>query len=176
MRKYDKTSDILKAITGSLTGATSGAFTGAMIGGGTGAAVGGIIGGVSSAAGGIADVVVNENKYKENRDFMIDQFEFQLQNVQALPTTLSKVSSLSANYKFYPFIEYYTCTDEEKNLFKNYLKYKGMTVNNISTISNYLQNDYSYVQGKLIRQEFTDMDYHELLEVARRLSEGVYIK
>ena len=147
-----------------------------MVGGGQGAAIGATVAAIGSAAGGIADVVVNENKYKENRDFMKDQFEFQLQNVQALPTTLSKVSSLSANYKFYPFVEYYTCTDEEKALFENYLKYKGMTVNNISTISNYLQSDYSYIQGKLIRQEFTDMDYHELLEVARRLSEGVYIK
>lgn len=176
MRKYDRAGDIIKSITGTLSGATSGAFTGAMVGGGQGAAIGATVAAIGSAAGGIADVVVNENKYKENRDFMKDQFEFQLQNVQALPTTLSKVSSLSANYKFYPFVEYYTCTDEEKTLFENYLKYKGMTVNNISTISNYLQSDYSYIQGKLIRQEYTDMDYHELLEVARRLSEGVYIK
>lgn len=158
-------------------GAASSALgTGISTGVKTGNVAGGVVAGALSLAGGAADLAMSQEKFKETIDYTKDQFGFTLGNVQARPDTLSKVSGYNPNNKIFPYIEKYTCTDEEKTALKNKLYYNGMTVGIIDKIANYLQPDYSYIKGKIIRIENASDDYHNVEIIAEELNKGVFIK
>lgn len=168
--------DVISAAMGTLSAATTGAIAGSSIGGGIGAAVGGIGAGVISAALGAQDVYYNMELREEQRALKMDQFGYQLGNIQALPTNLTKVSSFNKNNKLFPFLEYYTCTEVEKQALRDKIKYNGMTVMTIGSVEDYLFNDdYYYIKGKLIRMENVPDDYHVVDVIGEELSKGVYI-
>lgn len=172
---WQKKMGITNAITGTLQGGVSGAMSGALIGGPWGAVVGGVLGTGASMAGGIMDVNMQQSLHNEAIDYTKDNFGYQLQNIQALPNTLNKVSSIISVSKLFPFVEYYTCTNEEKEALQNKLKYNGMTVGRIGKINDYLQQDtQTYVQGQLIRLE-GKFDTHIANEIANEFKKGWYI-
>lgn len=167
-------------ITGAIGGAAAGAATGSMIGGamgsaGVGSGIGAIAGGVVSGIAGARDIQLQEQLRQEARDLTIDQFGYQLQNIAARPASLTKVSSLNKNNKLFPFIEYFTCTDAEKQAFRNKLRYNGMTVMAIGTMNNYIQATPTYIKGKLIRLENVTDDYHLVNSISEELNKGVFI-
>jgi hypothetical protein len=169
-------SEYVNMVTGTVSGAVSGGMGGAMIGGGVyGAAAGSIIGGGASLAGGIADVTLNEQLRTEALDYTKDQFGYQLGNIKALPTSIIKVDVLTPNSKIYPILEYYTCTDIEKEALRNKIKYNGMTIMRIGTISEFKQENPSYIKGKLIRLTSVADDFHVLNAIASELNKGVFI-
>lgn len=166
-------SDIFSATAGTAQGALSGFFMGGV--------AGAVVGGVSSAAAGITDTVVNAQNRKmerairdDQRQAMIDNFEYQIGNIQALPDTLTKVSAFNPDFKIYPLIEFYTCTDEEKTNVDNAIKYNGIDINIICKLEDF---DKGYVQGAIL-QFPTDLNISE--EQARtinfELQSGVYYK
>lgn len=163
--------------TGTLQGSTTGAMVGGMTGGPWGAVIGGVVGGATSLAGGIADIAMNEKLRNEALDYTKDQFGYQLGNIQALPYTLTKVDSFNYNNKIFPLVEYYTCTDREKEAFKDKLKYNGMTVMAIGRIGDYITPDIeTYIKGKLIRLETQEAtDFHITNFIADELFKGVFI-
>lgn len=163
------------AVSGTISGAASGAMSGALAGGGVGAAVGGVIGGVSSAAGGIADVVMQKNAQKEVLDYTKDLFGYQLGNIKALPNSLAKTSAFVYNSNYYPVLEYYTCTELEKQALRDKIKYNGMTVGVIGKIEDYLLSEASYIKGKIIRLENAEIDFHEANIIAEEINKGVFI-
>ena len=172
---WQKKMGIANAITGTIQGGVSGAMSGALVGGGVGAVVGGVLGTGASLAGGIMDVSMQQSLHNEAIDYTKDNFGYQLQNIQALPNTLNKVSSIISVSKLFPFVEYYTCTNEEKEALENKLKYNGMTVGRIGKIIDYLQGDtQTYVQGQLIRLE-GKFDTHIANEIANEFKKGWYI-
>lgn len=166
-RGWQRASDIVGAVGGSLGGAVAGfAF------GGPGGA---LAGGLASAGGGITDVIANEQIYQEQRQASIDNFQMQLGNVKARANTLSRGTSYNIDSKYFPFIEYYTCTQQELDSFNNYIKYRGMTVGVIGQIQDYLNpNDTTFIQGKLIDIDITD-DFHMAREIANVLRGGIRI-
>ena len=166
---------IANAITGTIQGGVSGSMSGALVGGGVGAVVGGVLGTGASMVGGIMDVNMQQSLHNEAIDYTKDNFGYQLQNIQALPNTLNKVSSIISVSKLFPFVEYYTCTNEEKEALQNKLKYNGFTIGRIGTIKDYLQGDtQTYVQGQLIRLE-GKFDTHIANEIANEFKKGWYI-
>lgn len=163
--------------TGTLQGVVTGGIAGSMMGGPAGA-VGAVAGGVASLAGGIADIRLNEKLRNEALDFTKDLFGYQLGNIQALPYTLTKITSFTYNNKVFPTLEYYTCTDEEKQAFTEKLKYNGMTTMVIGKISDYIVPEQeTYIKGQLIRF-LTDKtaDFNITNYLANELNKGVYIK
>lgn len=188
--KYQRLSDQISGITGTVSGITSGAFAGGvMSGGGLGSTVaGGLIGGIASGIGGVADYRIKERLRNEALDYTKDLFGYQLGNIQALPQTISKVSAFNNNNKIFPILEYYTCTDVEKEAFVNKIAYNGMTVMTIGTIENYVGNYWTYrvnnklisskgyVKGKLIRFESDGEDFHIVNSIAEELNKGVYLE
>lgn len=171
-----KVNDIAGAITGTIKGGVAGATTGAIVGGGVGAVAGAVIGTVASGVGGAIDLNNKEKLRQDAMDFKKDQFGYQLGNIKALPNTLNKVSSLVATSKIFPFVEYYTCSDVEKNALRNKLKYNGMTIMRIGTISEFLNpTDQTFIKGRLIRNETIACDSDELTEINNELEMGVYI-
>ena len=172
---WQKKMGIANAITGTIQGGVSGSMSGALVGGGVGAVVGGVLGTGASMVGGIMDVSMQQALHNEAIDYTKDNFGYQLQNIQALPNTLNKVSSIISVSKLFPFLEYYTCTNEEKEALENKLKYNGMTVGRIGKIIDYLQQDtQTYVQGQLIRLE-GKFDTHIANEIANEFKKGWYI-
>lgn len=172
---WQKKMGIANAITGTIQGGVSGAMSGALVGGGVGAVVGGVLGTGASMVGGIMDVSMQQSLHNEAIDYTKDNFGYQLQNIQALPNTLNKVSSIISVSKLFPFLEYYTCTNEEKEALQNKLKYNGFTIGRIGKIKDYLQQDtQTYVQGQLIRLE-GKFDTHIANEIANEFKKGWYI-
>ena len=175
--KYQQAESIFNAITGTISGAAGGARTGGMMAGGhpAGAIVGGVVGGVASAAGGVTDVIIGNNLRKEAIDYSKDQFGYQLDNIKALPESLTRVSAFNNNNKVFPFIEYYTCTDTEKEAVRNKIKYNGMSVGVIGTLRKYLQPTESYIKGKLIRLDAIESSFEVANALSNELNKGVFI-
>lgn len=189
-QKYGKVQDIANAITGSVSASVTGGMMGSL-GGPVGTAVGAIAGGVMSAGAGIADIAINNQLRNEAIDYTKDNFGYQLGNIQALPYTLTKVSSFNNNNKIFPVLEFYTCTDREKDALKQKIAYNGMTAMVIGKPEDYISNVWSsvlsdgtpikskgYFKGQLIRLENPELtdDYHVFNAIAGELYKGVYIE
>lgn len=177
-QRYEKMSDIISAATG--TGA--GFAIGAKLGGVPGA----IIGTALSAGAGIADVGINEKLREEELDYKHDMFELNNGNIQARPNILNKVSSYNINNKYFPFVEYYDCTDIERTGVINKIKYNGMTINRIGRIIDFVNNwsatynsetitvDHPYIKGLLIRTDSIG-DNHLIESLTEELNKGVFV-
>ena len=164
-------------VTGILSASANGAVSGMMMSGinPTAAGVGAGIGAVSSLAGGMADLAMMGSRQREDKDYAIDNYKYQLGNIKALPNSISKVTPLTYNNKKFPFIEMYSCTDEEVNILKNKIRYNSMTVNAIGSIQEYLQPEKTFISGTLIRLEDSGLPNNELYEIYDELKKGVYI-
>lgn len=167
---------VANAITGTIKGGAMGGTTGAMAGGPWGAVAGAIIGTATSGVGGALDLKMQRELNRDAKELAIDNFRMNLQNIQAIPNTLNKVSSLVATSKIFPFVEFYCCTDKEIEAFENKIKYNGMTINRIGYIKDFLNpGDTTFVKAKLIRNESIACSSDELLEISNELNKGVYI-
>ena len=153
-----------------ITGAAGGAIA---TGSPYGAIAGAVIGGAASTAGYFADNAQMEKSMIEQRQFAIDKFNMQLENIQALPYTLTKVGAFNINTKIWPFLEYYTCTDEEKQALRMKIQYEGMTVGIIDVLGNWMNG--GFLQADLIRNEEIIDDNHQLEDIYVELTKGVYL-
>lgn len=177
MRDIQRVQNIAGAVGGAFQGGAAGAATGFFTGGIPGAIGGAIGGGLLSAGAGAADVVLGEKAYEEQRSFMQDNFKLQLGNVKALPYSITKTSALTLNNKLFPFIELYECTEAEKNAYVNKIRYDGMSIGVIGTMSTYVDIDNpsdKYFQGRIVRYTGESMTNHELTELNNELMKGVY--
>lgn len=171
--KYAKYQDIFNAITGTVGGAGSGAITGSMIAPGLGTAVGAVGGGVASAVGGIANAIINPMLREHQLQAQKDIHQFELQNIQAVPDSLTKVGALNFNNKIFPFLEYYTCTDEEKEAVRNLLKWYNMKIGRIGVIEDFINPEYNYIQANIIKIELNE-DFHMAESIKEAVSGGLY--
>lgn len=165
-----KTQDILNAISATVTGGASGAVAGSVAGGPVTAIGTGLTAAASGAFMGMADYYQNQAIRKEDKDYKIDMYNYQLGNIKAQPYSLTKVSSQSYNYKIFPFIEFYDCTDEEKLMMRNKIKYDGMTVQSIYKLSDFTTG---FLKGKPIRLSLNAA--HESVDIYNELSKGIYL-
>lgn len=169
-----------QAVSGTVTGGAAGAAMGAKAGpygAIAGAAVGTVLGGV----GGVLDVWNTDRLQKEQMSYMKDNYSLQLGNVRALPNSITKTSALTANNKFWPFIELYECTEQEKEAYINKITYDGMSVGIIDTLDHWVTFDKNpeklqYLQCRLIRNpNAISIENHELDDLNNELMKGIYI-
>lgn len=174
--KYQRQSEVINAITGAFT---TGASTGTAFGLTTANPVVGVISGIgATAASGIAgaiDVGINGKLRTEALDYTKDQFGYTLGNIRALPYTLNRVSSFNINNKIFPILEYYTCSDIEKQALRDKITYNGMTVMAIGTINDYIRDEETYIKGRIIRMNDLHEDYHVAVAIAEEIYKGVFI-
>lgn len=167
-QKMARISDIAGAVAGAGAGAAAGALTGA-------GAAGAILGGATSLAAGAFDVYANEKIRRDSLDLTKDQFNYNLENVRALPNTLAKVSAFDNNNKLFPILEYYSSTEQEKEIFKDKLRWNGMTIMRIDKISNFAYGNFDYIKGRFIQLPDIYNDYHIANEIANEFNKGWYI-
>lgn len=167
---------VLGASVGAITGAGQGASTGFLASGSPyGAIAGAVLGGSASAVGGIIDTNILAQQQREARNYAIDKYNYQLGNIKALPHTLTKVSAWDINSKIFPFVEFYSCTDEEKEALKLKLQYESMTTMRIGTINEFITSEEHYFKGELIRCEDIASETHLIMAIYEELLKGVYI-
>lgn len=177
-----RTREKWNVVGGAFTGTSGGALTAGMLSGGNpyAAVAGGIAGGATSMLGGALDIKLNEKLRQEALSYAKDNFGYQLQNIQAMPYSLTKVGSQTADYKFFPFVEYYTCTDIEKGALVNKINYNGFSIGRIGTVASFLKTEEdnlgTFIQAKPIRLDDVYIDGYIAEVIASELQTGVYIK
>lgn len=164
-----KAQDIFGAVTGTI-GATVG---GAALGGGVGAGVMGI----AAAAGGIADVATNAMLRADQREATIQQHNWQLGNIKALPYSLSKATNFNNEQPKVPYLEIYDATDSEKDNFDRYLALNDYSINRYGKFSDYVKpgNKRTFLRGTPIRLKAITDDSHYLAAIADELKQGFYV-
>lgn len=172
--KVQRQKEIIGAAIGTVQGGMMGAASGMQYG--PGAAIAGGVGGtLASLGGGIGDVYFNEQLRNEALDYTKDMYGYNLGNIQALPTSLTKTSAFTYNNKIFPILEYYTCTDQEKQALRDKIKYNGMTVMRIGTIAEFIPNaEKQYIKGRIIRLEGIEEDYHFLKAISEEIFKGAF--
>ena len=166
-------------VAGSLQGGASGAMMGSVIGGGIGMGVGAAAGTIASAGAGIADYKNMQKLQKEQKSYATDMYNYNLGNIKATPNTLTKTSAFTILNKLVPFLEYYTCTYDEKEAFINKLKYNGMSIGVIGTVGTYINNYYKnhkYIQGTIIHIDLPNEETHMANTINDELMKGIRIK
>lgn len=150
------------------------AVSGAAVGTAAGFMLGGPGGAIGAAAAGSLDLISKSALHGEQMDYRRDMFNFNIQNIQALPQGLVKTSALNYNSKIWPFVEIYNCTEEETEAVRNKIIYNGMTLNIVGKIEDYLNaNGYTYIQGRIIRIQINE-DSHMVAAINSELNMGVY--
>lgn len=86
---------------------------------------------------------------------------------------MTKSSPLSYNNKIWPLLEFYSCTDEEKEVLRNKLRYDGMTVMAIGTLTDYSVTG-GFLKGKLIRLPNLKDDFHLADVIYQEVDKGFY--
>lgn len=175
--KYQRVQETVGALVGTAGGAAGGAMLGSMLGGPNGAVVGGVAGGVLSAAGGVADLGINEGLRTEAMDYTKDLFGYQMGNIRALPQSLTRVNSLNPNNTIFPILEFYGCTEQETAALLNKLIYNGYTVGRIGQLKDYINPtaDSTYIKGQLILLEDLGEDSHLADDIANEIYKGVRV-
>lgn len=170
------------AITGSVGGAAGGVMTGAKAGP-YGAIAGAVLGTAMGTAfgeiGALKELDWARRSQAEAKDYTIDMYLYNLGNIKALPNSLAKTTAITNNNKLFPIVEYYTCTDIEREALKNKIKYNGMTVMVLDTLSNYITStdfDKVYVKGQLARLETVDDDFHIIDAIYQEVNKGFFVK
>lgn len=160
-------------IVGAVTGTIGAAIGGGMAFGGTGAA----IGGVAAALGGAADVATNAMLRADQREATIQQHNWQLGNIQALPYSVSKATNFNNEQPKVPYLEIYDATDSEKDNFDRYLALKDYSINRYGKFSDYVKpnNKRTFLRGTPIRLEAITDDSHYLAAIADELKQGFYV-
>ena len=173
--KYDMIHSGVSAAVGALSTGAAGSLINPVLG---------VAGGIASAIGGAADLAIKEELYKETLDYKKDMFGYQLENIKAQPQSLSRTTAFSYDNKYFPFLEFYTCTDEEKLAVAKKIAWNGMSVGIIDKIENLVNNTWSYgeihdkgyIKAQLIRIEGIDDDAHLVNAISEELLKGVYTK
>lgn len=167
--------EIWGVATGALNAGIGGAMTGALVSGSPFGALAGLATAGISAAAGARDIQLADRLRAESLDYTKDLFGYNLGNIQALPDGLAKTTAYTANNKIFPFLEYYTCTQEEKQALADKIKYNGMTVMRIGKIADYIRSEPTYIKGKLIRVSEIGEDFNVINELANEFNKGAFI-
>lgn len=106
----------------------------------------------------------------------VDQAE-QIANMIASPNGLANSSTLAINNKIFPFVEYYSCTDIEKDALSNKILYEGMSVGRIGLISDFISSvtGTKFIRCRPIWLPINNKDSHHLDEINKELRRGVYM-
>lgn len=173
IREYDRGALALSGIM-TTVGATA---AGAVKGGVAGAAVGLAAGGVRS----LGQYAFSEGKFQAERKAMVETFSYELGNVKAAPDTLTKVSAYNVNNKYFPVLEIYTSTSEEKEAARKYLRLFNFKVGVVGTLRSFLEQgrtkSWEFVRGHLalLPSAAKSEDSHFISEAYAEIEKGVFI-
>lgn len=160
-------------ITGAIAGTMQGVAGGALIGGQVGAITGGVVSGI----GGVADIATNSILRADQREAAIQQHNWQLQNIQALPYSVTKVNNFNVDSNYVPYLEVYVCEDTETDNFFKYLDLRSYTINRYGKLNDYIKpTGRTFLKGMIVRLAEVDDDSHYMAAIADEVNHGFYIE
>lgn len=163
---------VAQDVFGAATGAIGAGFAGTMIGG----AAGGIAMGAGSLVGGAADVVTNAIMRADQREAMIQQHNWQLDNIKAMPYGVSKATNFNSEQPKFPYVEFYTALGNEITNLQNFLKLRSYTINRYGKFADYVKpNGRTWLQGVPLRLTAITDDSHYLAAIADEVKQGFYV-
>ena len=165
--KYQRVSDWMNLVSGT-------AKAGMAIGSLSNPVAGGVSAAINMGTG-IASNIMSDKLRDEQLNLKKDLFNYNLQNIQALPQSVSKTAAFNINSKYVPFLEKYTCTEEEKNALRDKLRWQGMTVMRTGQIEDYVWADDTYIEAMPLRLTGLSEDTHTAQAIAQELNMGTYI-
>lgn len=174
--------DRIGVAVGTIQGAAQGGAAGS-IGGPWGAAAGAVVGAAGSLWGGISDINLNEQIRQEQLSYIKDQQRLNLAAIQAQPYSLSKTTAFTANNKIFPILEFYTCSEKEKEAVVAYLVNNSFNIGAVIPFKSILTTTWAsnnkiarkWIQGHPIELD-TNEDYHYTAELGRELAQGYYFE
>ena len=169
--------DITGAISGTASAGISGATTGLLAGAPVAAGIGAAAGTTLSAAAGVADIATNRMLRADLREATIQQHNWQLQNIQALPYSVTKVNNFNVDSNYVPYLEVYVCEDTETDNFIKYLALRSYTINRYGKLNDYIKpTGRTFIKGMIVRLAEVDDDSHYLAAIADEVNQGFYIE
>lgn len=165
-------SSIINGLGSTFAGTISGGLFGGLFGNSASLAS---LGGLTNIGQSIYNTVESQYLQQYNIDSMKLNKQWEIQNIQARPMSITNVSAYNKINKYFPFLEFYSCTKEERELVKNKIKYEGMTISRIDKISKYVYNDQHFLSAKILRSNIIESDLALISEINKELSQGVYI-
>lgn len=165
--RYQRVSDWMNVVSSSVkSGIAIGALSHPVVGAASA---------VINLGTGIVSNIMNDKLRDEQVNLKKALFNYNLQNIQALPQSVSKTAAFNINSKYVPFLEKYTCTEEEKNALRDKLKWQGMTVMRTGQIQDYVWGDDTYIEAMPLRLTGLSEDTHTAQAIAQELNMGTYI-
>ena len=183
MRKYQLIEQIASAGAGIAVGAAAGAAAGSFIPG-LGTAVGAVVGGIAAAGTGAADLIIGQKRFEESKSYATDMHALQLENVRAMPRTLSKTTAFNVDNRYFPVFVEYGCTLMEHVAVMQFLQNRSMTVGVIDKPQNFVGTtwgdtwgypDRGFISGSIIKID-TTFDTHFVDELNKEFQMGVYTR
>ena len=111
----------------------------------------------------------NEALYQEGLSLSRDQFNMQLDNIQAQPNIPSRVTTIDIKLLDGIYLEFYSTNPTELDAINNFYRYNGNRIDAYGTFSAYWG---WFVRGKIILSQFYTQP--EIDELNRRLSMGIF--
>ncbi|MCQ2411213.1 MAG: hypothetical protein MJ053_07150, partial [Elusimicrobiaceae bacterium] len=99
-----------------------------------------------------------------------------LAQIQALPSSIAKVTGYNIDNTYFPFMEYYKASDAETSALRESIKFNGMAIGVIGTIADYTirydQDTPVYVCGRPILLENEIGDTQWLTAIKNEIQTG----
>lgn len=138
------------------------------------------IGSVLRTIGGSKDIDMQRELNNVALSKMNTDFQYQMDNIKAMPHTVKKLTNINGDTRIFPYIEIYEAREDEIRSFELKMKYTGYTIMTTGYINNYLKpNEETFIQADLIRLDLSrteeTADNHIAVEIASELDKGVYI-
>ena len=169
--------DITGAVSGTASAGISGATTGLLAGGPVGAGIGAVAGTALSAAAGVADIATNRMLRADQREATIQQHNWQLQNIQALPYSVTKANNFNVDNNYVPYLETYMCDPSETVNFKKYLALRSYSINRYGKLNDYIKpTGRTFLKGMIVRLAGVYDDSHYMAAIADEVNQGFYIE
>lgn len=168
--KYAKQRETNAVWKSGISGITSSLMAGAFSGG-----IGAVTGGLSTAVNigtGLDEIKMSDALRADQLDLQKDMFNYNLENIQAQPTTISKVGAIDIINHLWPYLEIYDCSAEEKVAIENKILYSGMSIGVVSILS-YFAAVGHFIQGDLIQINLHE-DWHMINTIKEELKSGFY--
>lgn len=176
-QSVERKQQIANAMIGGLSstvqaGVSAGMATGNPI---VGVAAGAVMAG-ANVAGAALDVKWSEQLRQEAQNFKKDMFNLSMENIKAVPATLTNVSPRTPRNNGFVTIEYYTCSEEEVDTLLNYIRWYGMSVEAVGRVQDWLEQGVeTFVSATILRYDGIE-DSHYVNALNEELERGFYIR
>lgn len=138
------------------------------------------IGSVLRTIGGSMDIDMQKELNNLAISKMHTDFNYQMDNVKAMPHTVKKLTNINGDTRIFPYIEIYEADPKEIQSFEKKMEFTGFTIMTTGLIKDFLKPvGETFIQADLIRlilnRSEETADNHMAVEIASELDKGIYI-